>query len=818
MTSHHQCPIAAGLVALALAGAGVPAAAQWTNRYPKVAGFAHHVYLEGYELPSLTVGPADPAPAPDGRRLAFASRGWLWVMDLDSGTARRVTSGPGIDARPTWSPDGRTLAFVRDDTRETSIVLLDLASGTEQVAVAEPGIDLDPAFAPDGRSLFYSSAVAGDLDLWRVDLATGIKTRITEARGLELHPVPLPDGDRIVYLAKGATNDIRLRTLSTGEERTLASGAILSMLRMALRPDGRTLAYTWPASNARGWELRLLAIDAPVSSVALVADGGLPLTPAWHPAGDGVYYAEADREERMALWRAPLGGGRPEPVPVLAWDWGVPTGRLRIATRLAGRNGVAAARLTVQDARGHPLVADAGQPRFDGQTGQVFFYSPGSVDLEVPAGEVVVRAVQGLATPVVERRTPVRPGEQAEIDLTLTPVWDARAAGWLAGDHHFHLNYGGPYQLDPEDLGPMAAGEAMDVLTPLLANLHTRFEDQDLWGWQRLTEPPFIAFGQEVRSHFLGHVGLVGTAELHWPWIWGPGYEVYGRDDRANASVLAFARSQGGISTYVHPATRAGAYSPDQLAALPAALVADGVLGLFDTIELLCLWANEPVAAEFWYRLLNLGVPIALSAGTDVMNNFYRTMAVGTTRVYVRSDAANGYRAYLDALRAGRSFVTTGPMLEFTVDGRQPGDVLPRSGDARWTLEVHSAMPVDSVELVVNGRVVARFDGQTEPGTRRYEGRLRLPQAGWVAARALGGAVASWPAMSSRVYAHTAPIWIGARGSTVPEARRSAAAELLPALEAAAVRIRQAYGATPTPALDTHLARAREQLVRAARE
>ena len=121
------------------------AEAQWTHRYPKIKGLSHHVYLEGYELPTLTIGPMDPAPAPDGQRIAFASRGWLWVMDLNSGIARRVTTGGSLDARPAWSPDGKRLAFVRDDSRETSIMEIDLASGREKVLVDEPAIDLDPS-------------------------------------------------------------------------------------------------------------------------------------------------------------------------------------------------------------------------------------------------------------------------------------------------------------------------------------------------------------------------------------------------------------------------------------------------------------------------------------------------------------------------------------------------------------------------------------------------------------------------------------------------------------------------------------------------
>ena len=65
--------------ALALVSSSVRA--QWTHRYPMLAGMGHHVYLEGYELPTLTSGPIDPAPAPDGSRIAFASRGWIWLFD-----------------------------------------------------------------------------------------------------------------------------------------------------------------------------------------------------------------------------------------------------------------------------------------------------------------------------------------------------------------------------------------------------------------------------------------------------------------------------------------------------------------------------------------------------------------------------------------------------------------------------------------------------------------------------------------------------------------------------------------------------------------
>jgi TolB protein len=170
-------------VALAIAAAvslHSRAEAQWTNRYPKVNGFNHHVYLEGYELPTLGSGPTDPAASPDGRSLAIASRGWLWLLDVKAGEARRLTRGAGVDSRPAWSPEGRRIAFVRDTGKDTALLEIEVARGSERTLVNTPAMDLDPAYSRDGCMLYYSSAESGDFDIWRLDLSSGAKRRLTE--------------------------------------------------------------------------------------------------------------------------------------------------------------------------------------------------------------------------------------------------------------------------------------------------------------------------------------------------------------------------------------------------------------------------------------------------------------------------------------------------------------------------------------------------------------------------------------------------------------------------------------------------------------
>ncbi len=134
------------------------------------------------------------------------------------------------------------------------------------------------------------------------------------------------------------------------------------------------------------------------------------------------------------------------------------------------------------------------------------------------------------------------------------------------------------------------------------------------------------------------------------------------------------------------------------------------------------------------------------------------------------------------------------------------------AGSRTWTLDVHSAVPVETVEILVNGEVTWSGAAPDAPGSRSYEGTLELPPGGWIAARVPGPETTGWPAMDSYAFGHTAPVWIGAVGSTEPGARRAAAAELLPAVERALEGLRARYGAVDIPKLEGHFQAARAEL------
>lgn len=801
---------------------------QWTNRYPKVANFAHHVYLEGYNLPTLAAGPTDPAVAPDGRSVVVAARGWLWLVDLTTREARRLTRGRDVDSRPAWSPDGKRLAFVRDDTRDTNIWLLDVAAGTEKLLVGTPALDLDPAFSRDGKSLFYSSAEAGDIDLWRLDLATGAKTRLTTDKGLELQPQPLADDGGLLFVTKaagGATDTVSLLDLRTNTRRVLIEEGIASQMRAALRPDGRSMAVNLPTPDDR-WHLWLYDLRGG-PPIRLTHDGRLPLAPAWTPDGAHVYFVEADAEERFHLWRTSVAGGAREEFTPVSWNRGEPTSRVTIKTRRAGAAEGLPARLSVVDRDGHPALPDAGQPRFDGQNGTVFFYTPGTVTLEVPAGEVSVTATHGFATEPARASRKVRAGESSTVEVELPPaLWNPAAEGWYGADLHQHLNYGGPYSLTPEDLVLNMRAEALDLATPQLANLHTRFIDLEWWNWRGRAggEPPLVVFSQEVRSHFLGHVGLIAAGSLYWPWYYGPGYPVYYDLDLPNSDALGFARAQGGVNSYVHPVSiREPFPAAGPPRGIPLELVPDAVLGDVDTLEVACLWSDELGTSDLWYRLLNLGLAVAPAAGSDSMHNFYRTMAIGSTRVYARTDGPLNAASYFEALKGGRSFVTTGPLVRFEAGGAAPGGVVAAAAGAQaggpvaWKLDVWSALPVEKVEIVVNGQVAWGGKGLDAAGHKTFSGTVNAPRGGWVAARVYGGAT-RWPSMDSYPFAHTAPVWFGRTGSANLEAARSSAQDLLRWLDEAERRLNEGYSGAPVARLRARFADARRKLELIARQ
>ncbi len=787
------------------------AAAGWDNRYPKVDDYSHHVYLEQHELPFLSSGPVDPAPAPDGRTLAFASQGWLWLFDLDSGIAQQLTDTAALDGRPRWSPDGTKLAFVRDDGRDTSIVVRELEDGDEQV-LDSPGIELDPEFSADGKILYYTSARNGVLSIWRRDLASGHDEQLTDLRRTERNARRAPGGRGLLYLNQAyPERNIRLRDFVEGSDSIVRPTGLSLAMSFDVHPTERSIVLNVP--NADDYHVVVADIENPRAERRLTVPGSYALLPAFSADGTEVFYVTPDARQQFRLMQVPTAGGVSREVTIGEWRYANDVGELMITT-VDDSGNPAPARISLRRADGHAIANPDGPTYADPQNGYHYFYSDGTVTLTVPAGRYEVIAARGPLSMPATATAKVRVESSETVEMTVRRLWDAKAAGYVSADQHVHLNADGVYRMTLADTLPLLAGEDLDQLFPMSWNRLDRYVDEALLG-ERLATPEgySVQQSQEVRSNFHGHVGMIGGQVAFHPWFFGPKMPRFGSPDRSNGEAMAFAEANGILPTYVHPiALPQDPFDDLEANTIPLELVSDAVLTDNVGIELVCMWTHPLGVAEVWYRLLNIGQRTVATSGTDMFTDFQRTPAAGTARLYAEApDGRHDIDSILAQTRAGRTFLTTGPVLLFTIgDGARPGDVT-SGGEQPWELELISSEPVETVEIVVNGEVVETLDGIRGGETKVYSSSVALPENGWVAARAHGGG-GEWPGMAVDQFAHSSPVWIGTVGSRDPQVASQAAADLIKAIDFSRARAREAYGDTPTPRLDARFDAAREKL------
>ena len=134
-------------------------------------------------------------------------------------------------------------------------------------------------------------------------------------------------------------------------------------------------------------------------------------------------------------------------------------------------------------------------------------------------------------------------------------------------------------------------------------------------------------------------------------------------------------------------------------------LPVDLALGQVDALDVVSN-VDELAAMELWYRLLNCGFRLAISAGTDSFTNVADHYTPGGGRVYVHSGNPLRYQEWVRAYKQGRSFASNGPVVTLTVDGKEPGEDLqfPEGSRPRVRIKasVMTQVPLDRVEVVVN--------------------------------------------------------------------------------------------------------------------
>ncbi len=225
-----------------------------------------------------------PSWSPDGKRIAYVSfetkKPVVYVHTLATGKRLAVANFRGSNSAPAWSPDSKTLAVSLTRDGSSQIYLID-ADGKNQPSrlVSSSGIDTEPDFSPDGKSLYFSSDRGGSPQIYRIPVNGGAAERITFDSAYNVSPRISPDGRTLAFVTRRKGDYfIALKDLQTGNENILSDGGREESPSFA--PNGRWLMF---ATRTNGRDMLMAAsVDGRIKQ-RLTADSGDIREPTWGP-------------------------------------------------------------------------------------------------------------------------------------------------------------------------------------------------------------------------------------------------------------------------------------------------------------------------------------------------------------------------------------------------------------------------------------------------------------------------------------------------------------------------------------------------------
>lgn len=378
-------------------------------------------------------------------------------------------------------------------------------------------------------------------------------------------------------------------------------------------------------------------------------------------------------------------------------------------------------------------------------------YIDGQCEIELPAGEPLsIKISKGPEYLPLTLETSIAPGKMA-LRFSLERLANSRLEGWFSGDIRCH-------NLSPHAALLQGAAEDLGIIN-LLA-----YEIQG-GGYSNL-----VAFsGQEPALQRPGHMVVVNT--------WNQERSGLGNLALLNCHrivfPLAFGRDNFQQSTadwslddWCHQCHRKKGlvvWTPSSddgnvgLLEVPmdGESLANLLLGQVDVFEV----RRDFHLTKYWYPLLAAGWQVVMAAGTG---RAWNGQALGSPRTYVHIPDTQelAYGAWIEGVRAGRSFMTDGPLLFFQVDGTEPGaapTLVPDQRTVHVRAEVRSHVPFERVEIVFNGEVVAWMPAAQIPGASLLEQDIALPGSGWLAARCVAESRGRGP---GEIRAHTNAVHI----------------------------------------------------------
>jgi hypothetical protein len=396
-------------------------------------------------------------------------------------------------------------------------------------------------------------------------------------------------------------------------------------------------------------------------------------------------------------------------------------------------------------------------------------YIDGTCEILLPPGELHVEISKGPEFKPIDEKVTLLAGKMS-LRFTIERWIDMRKLGWHSGDTRVHY-------LSPD--AALLEGQAEDVAVVNLLVRETSIIDS--FGKTQRAVPIILSFSGQSFARSSEQCGVaVNTQNVH-PQLGSLGllhchrvvYPLaFGDEEWTLHDWCGQCHRKKGLVVWTEPQHQ----TSDFLYGEP---LADLILGGIDAFEL-SFYEDSPFdALADYYRILNAGLSPALAGASGKSSNG-EYLGSMRTFAWLGSDEC-AYTNWIDAVRAGQTFVTNGPLIDMTINGERNFGRCDASA-LRIRAAVKSMRPIDHIELIWNGELVATapFDTGTMEGVLEHE--FTPTTSGWFAMRCRGDAlVASRPA-PQRLFAHTSPVVVDNPGKANPKAA-GARAELKKELE-----------------------------------
>lgn len=228
----------------------------------------------------------------------------LMVADSDGYNPQVVVRSRESLMSPTWSPDGRKLAYVSFESGNSSVYIQDLGTGSRQVVSNSKGINSAPGFSPDGSRLSLSLSKGGNPDIYVLDLASRQLTQVTRHFAIDTEARWAPDGQSLYFTSdRSGKPQIYQVSPSGGEPSRVTFQGQYNASASVVDAKGIKIAMVQGSGNV----YRIAVLDRATNQNTLVSPGSQDEHPSFAPNGSMLLYA-ASEGSRGVLYAASADG------------------------------------------------------------------------------------------------------------------------------------------------------------------------------------------------------------------------------------------------------------------------------------------------------------------------------------------------------------------------------------------------------------------------------------------------------------------------------------------------------------------------------